>query len=90
MIRTNRGLAPKTSAIVLSDISDERRRELCFEGHNLFDLARRKESLIRNDYDALINKDIPFPDNRWAIPIPNRNLTVMKIWYRIHKTVKLN
>ena len=70
MIRTNRGLAPKTSAVVLSDISDERRRELCFEGHNLFDLARRKESLVRNDYDALINKDIPFPDNRWAVPIP--------------------
>ena len=70
MIRTNRGLAPKTSNILFTDISDERRRELCFEGHILFDLARRKENLVRNDYDALINKDIPFPDNRWAIPIP--------------------
>ena len=69
-IRTNRGLAAKSSAIVLSDISDERRRELCFEGHNVFDLARRNEDLVRNDYDALINKNIPFPDNRWAVPIP--------------------
>ncbi len=44
MIRTNRGLTKRTSAIVLSDISDERRRELCFEGHDVFDLARRKEA----------------------------------------------
>lgn len=70
MIRTNRGLAPRTGSIVLSDISDERRRELCFEGHVAFDLARRKENLVRNDYVALVNQNINFPDNKWALPIP--------------------
>ncbi len=69
-IRTNRGLPQRTSVIALSDISDERRRELCFEGHNVFDLARRQESLVRIDYDQFSNQDIPFPDNKWAIPIP--------------------
>lgn len=77
-IRTNRGLAPKTSALVLSDISDERRRELCFEGHDVFDLARRKEALVRNDYDASSNQNINFPDNKWAVPIPKSELNANK------------
>lgn len=70
MIRTNRGLATRTSEVVLSDISDERRRELCFEGHIIYDLARRKEGLVRNDFVAQSNQNIPFPDNKWASPIP--------------------
>lgn len=69
-IRKNRGLPVRTQSIVLSDISDERRRELCFEGHNVFDLARRQEDLIRNDFVAETNKDINFPDEKWALPIP--------------------
>jgi len=70
MIRTNRGLPRRTESIVLSDISDERRRELCFEGHNIFDIARRKEDLVRNDYVGETNQNISFPGNKWAIPIP--------------------
>ncbi|MFV0592465.1 MAG: RagB/SusD family nutrient uptake outer membrane protein [Draconibacterium sp.] len=74
MVRTNRGLAARTSAIVLSDISAERRRELCFEGHITFDLARRQEGLVRIDYDATSNQNISFPDNKWAVPIPKSEL----------------
>ncbi len=70
VIRTNRGLPKRIESVVLSDISDERRRELCFEGHILFDLARRKESLVRNDYIGESNQNINFPDNKWAVPIP--------------------
>jgi starch-binding outer membrane protein, SusD/RagB family len=69
-IRTNRGLAKQTGTVVLSDISDERRRELCFEGHIIYDLARRKEGLVRNDFVAEVNQNIPFPNNKWAVPIP--------------------
>lgn len=69
-VRTNRGLPARTQSILLSDISDERRRELCFEGHNVFDLARRKENLVRNDFVAETNQNIDFPDNKWALPIP--------------------
>ena len=74
-IRTNRGLEKRSSAIVLSDISAERRRELCFEGHNLFDLARRKENLVRNDFVADVNQNINFPGNEWALPIPKSEFT---------------
>ena len=69
-LRTNRGLPARTGSIVLADISDERRRELCFEGHIVYDLARRKENLVRNDFVATVNQNINFPDNKWAVPIP--------------------
>ncbi len=67
-LRGPRGLDAVTS-VLLSDIYDERRRELCFEGHQLFDLARTKRSLTRTDFDGTVNKDVPFPDNKWAMPI---------------------
>lgn len=69
MLRSNRGLANATT-VTLTDIYNERRRELCFEGHQLFDLARTKRSLERVDYDGATNQNIAFPDYRWAFPIP--------------------
>ncbi|MDA3928235.1 MAG: RagB/SusD family nutrient uptake outer membrane protein [Prolixibacteraceae bacterium] len=73
MIRTNRGLAA-ISSVNTNDILIERRKELCFEGHQLFDLARTKRSLTRTDYDGAVNKDITFPDHRWAMPIPKAEI----------------
>lgn len=70
MIRTNRGLETRTQAITLSDISDERRKELCFEGHIFFDLARRGESLERTDFVGSTNQNVSFPGDAWAVPIP--------------------
>ena len=75
MIRTHRGLAKRSSGIVLADISAERRRELNFEGHSVFDLARRNEDLVRNDFVANVNQNINFPDNKWALPIPKSEFT---------------
>ncbi len=69
-IRSNRGGASDISSPSLSTVYDERRRELCFEGHELFDLARTGRSLERTDYDGADNQNIPFPDYRWAMPIP--------------------
>jgi starch-binding outer membrane protein, SusD/RagB family len=75
-IRTNRGLAA-ASTVDLTEIYRERRRELCFEGNELFDLARTQRSLVRVDYTGLANKNITFvaggsPDANylWAMPIP--------------------
>lgn len=73
MIRTNRGLAA-ISSVNTTDVLDERRRELCFEGHQLFDLARTKRSLTRVDYDGAENQDIAFPNYKWAMPIPKDEL----------------
>lgn len=72
-IRTNRGL-DAASAVTLSDVYSERRRELCFEGHELFDLARTQRDLARTDYDGSVNQNISFPDYRWAFPIPTAEM----------------
>ena len=75
-IRTNRGLAAAAS-VDLTEIYKERRRELCFEGNELFDLARTQRSLSRTDFTGLLNKDIAFAaggsaltNYLWAMPIP--------------------
>lgn len=55
------------------NVLDERRKELMFEGHIVYDLARTQTALKRNDFDGTVNKDIPAaPDYRWAMPIPKR------------------
>lgn len=69
-IRTNRGLDAALN-INLTDVYNERRRELCFEGHEVFDLARTQRDLVRTDYDGSINQNVSFPDYKWAMPIPS-------------------
>lgn len=87
-IRTHRGLAP-VGTISLAEIYNERRRELCFEGNEMFDLARTERSLVRTDYDGALNKDIdfvaggtPLQNYLWALPIPlaeiNANVNVVQ------------
>ena len=78
-LRTNRGLA-NTSTVNLQDIYNERRRELCFEGNQLWDLSRTGRGLDRDETEIKIietdNIDISFPDYRWAMPIPAREVDV--------------
>jgi hypothetical protein len=76
-LRTKRGLAVTATAPALSDIYKERRRELCFEGNELFDLARTQRSLVRVDFTGSMRKDIPFvkggtasTNYLWAMPLP--------------------
>lgn len=57
-----------------TSIFTERRKELAFEGHIVYDYARTKTSLVRTDYDGLTNKDIEFPSKKWAMPIPKREI----------------
>ena len=73
MIRSNRG-ATSLGDVTLTDLYQERRRELCYEGHELFDLARTQRGLVRVDYDGAVNQNIPFPDYRWAMPIPQAEM----------------
>lgn len=80
MIRTNRGLAAATD-VNLATIYDERARELCFEGNQLFDLARTQRNLVRTDYTGTSRKNVAFvkggsaDDNwLWAMPIPQTEM----------------
>ena len=64
--------APSPSKVT---ILQERRKELAFEGHYIYDLARTGTDVKRSDYDATeANRNIPFPDKRWAMPIPKREM----------------
>ena len=71
-----KAIADKRGATVAMpfDIFKERRKELMFEGHIVYDYARSQKDLVRTDFDGSINKDINFPDNKWAMPIPKREL----------------
>ena len=75
-IRNNRGVDPILS-VTIQDIKNERRMELAWEGHHVFDLARWGDALTRTDFTlGTMNQNIPFPDYRWALPIPQRELDV--------------
>jgi starch-binding outer membrane protein, SusD/RagB family len=54
---------------VINEILAERRRELAFEGHLFFDLARNKKDLVRVDNVATI-KSFTYPNPLYAYPIP--------------------
>lgn len=72
-ITSNRGAS--TVPATLENILLERRKELAFEGHLIYDMARTGTALHRVDYQGSATaKDIPFPDYRWALPIPKREM----------------
>lgn len=61
----------KTSGEALkTEIFNERRRELAYEGHIFFDLTRRGMDIVREDCNAGANHNITFPDYRLVYPIP--------------------
>lgn len=72
-IRSQRN-ASSISGASLNDVYRERRLELCFEGHQLFDLARTGRDLHRVDFGGAINQNVAFPDYRWAMPIPQAEM----------------
>lgn len=79
MIRSNRG-ASELPAVFLTDVYKERRLELCFEGHQLWDLSRTGRSLERVNEDGKISGpvNVDFPSYLWAMPIPVYELEANK------------
>lgn len=62
----------------MANVKNERRKELAWEGHYFFDLARWGQSLERETCDNLAeaNRNISFPSYRWALPIPKTEMEV--------------
>lgn len=50
-------------------IERERIKELCFEGHRLFDITRRKQDLVRSAQTSSKVRTITYPDYRFVLPI---------------------
>ncbi|MBP1677674.1 MAG: RagB/SusD family nutrient uptake outer membrane protein [Bacteroidetes bacterium] len=61
-------------AAIAALIEKERAKELCFEGHNFFDITRQGKNLVRG---AGTNSDVKFmayPSDYFVLPIPQTEL----------------
>lgn len=76
-ITSNRG-ASAIAAAGMAAVQNERRKELAWEGHYFFDLARWNLPVNRPLCYGMTakNQNIPFPDYRWALPLPKSELEV--------------
>lgn len=68
-IRANRNASLLTE-VTAEEIQNERRRELCFEGHRFYDIIRKGENLTRGD-DYWYAKSLDYPNERFVYPIPD-------------------
>lgn len=50
-------------------IEKERIRELCYEGHSIFDILRRGKDLVRSNTSNAEIKTVRYPDYRFILPI---------------------
>lgn len=54
----------------------ERRKELCFEGHLLFDISRNKKDISRNDGCISLSCSLTYPSPKYILPIPRSNINL--------------
>lgn len=69
-----------TGTALIDEILIERRVELAFEGHRIFDATRNKQGIVRNDCtapDAACS--ISYPNDRFILPIPQDETNVNDI-----------
>ena len=71
VIRERANLAALTTTDnILEEIFLERRRELAFEGHLLFDIMRNKKNIIRDKGCIGNTCDLSYPSDFMILPIP--------------------
>lgn len=58
---------PSDAAALAEAVKTERIKELCYEGHRLFDITRRKEDLVRTNNSSV--KLVKYPNYRFVLPI---------------------
>lgn len=58
---------PSGKDALLEAVKEERVKELCYEGHRLFDITRRKENLVRTNNSSV--KLVEYPNYRFVLPI---------------------
>lgn len=75
MIRERAGLAALGSdADVLEEIFQERRRELAFENHLFFDIARYHKDIVREKGCLSSVCTLEYPSDYYVLPIPEDNV----------------
>lgn len=68
-------LANTSDAELLDLIRKERVKELCFEGHNFFDIVRWKMDLVRENATTSTVKRIDYPSDYFVLPISRYELS---------------
>ena len=64
-----------TGQALMDEIEKEKRIELMFEGHRLWDLMRWQRSLVRNHCTAPAEAcSVSYPNDRFILPIPTPEL----------------
>jgi starch-binding outer membrane protein, SusD/RagB family len=76
-IKERSGLVPiSKTAKIIEEIFLERRRELCFEGHLFYDIARFKKNCIREIGCLATKCNLNYPNSRFILPIPKSTILV--------------
>ena len=73
LLRANPSATPYTESgdALKNIIQEERRKELMFEGHRLFDLTRRKKSFTKYRFaPSDLPIEVNYPNNMTILPIP--------------------
>lgn len=73
--RANASLLENTNNLEEA-ILNERRKELCFEGHYFFDLARKHKNVSRTNGCISITCNMEYPSNKYVLPIPQSNINL--------------
>ncbi|MGN7783323.1 RagB/SusD family nutrient uptake outer membrane protein [Niabella sp. 22666] len=67
-------LTTTDKSVLEKTITEERAKEFCFEGHNFFDIVRRKQNLVRSATTLSTVKTINYPSDYFVLPIPQSEL----------------
>lgn len=73
-VKADAALAAYTDASLIDLIRRERVKELCFEGHNLWDITRWKQDLVREANTTSTVRRISYPSDLFVLPIPQTEL----------------
>lgn len=69
-VKADAVMTATTDAQLMTLIRRERVKELCFEGHNFFDLTRWKQDVVREQGTTSVVRYMPYPNDRFVLPIP--------------------
>lgn len=61
---------------LMERIKEERKKELCYEGHRFFDIARWGDDLRRPESTNSSVRTLEYPDYRFVLPIPQIEMDV--------------
>lgn len=74
-VRIQRGATPAPGGDnLLEEIFLERRRELCFEGHLFYDIARFHKDVVRNQGCIATLCNLSYPSDYYVLPLPKSNI----------------